>query len=82
MRNEPQPLLVSKDKRVSEHKRVDAEIQKSLSMGWNPDDWTDSLKKYSAFLYTEVQYDFLHQRVRTERKRQQSIIDKICERGA
>ena len=70
---------VTATQRTWGHPRVDAEIQRCLSEGWDPGTLhvQNSLKSYSSFLYTEVAVGFLYERVEAERARQKAILSEI-----
>ena len=72
--------FVSKNNRTDEHDRVDAEIDDALSNGWDPDDWNDPIQNYSEFLYAEVTVNFLEERLKAIRRRNQQILNQICGR--
>ena len=61
-------ILVSENQRTDEHAKVDSEINRCISEGWNARLWLNnstraSLCDFSHFLYSEVQWGFLTARV-------------------
>ena len=59
-------ILVNHHTRTAEHARVDREIREALDAGWKPN---ALLKNYSRFLYEDVAYGFLCDRVKVAQKR-------------
>lgn len=41
---------------------IDDAIQHALKLGWDPNDESDKVCKYSYFLYNFVEYSYLHRR--------------------